>query len=481
MPLFTEHEATQNEFIHLQINPGDEETIELEDIQDYHEGTDSLNNKIARFRFNGKNLVNTYLPLEANPREPGSSTAVTRMRLTLKETAETFHLKNNGLTIFASSVEFEENKENTVTMKFDRGNQGICNGGHTYFTIATALSRAEIQAGKDFYVNCEVIVHPAGMGDEEIRLATVEISRARNTNSQLKPFSMADQLGFFDQMQEIMGENKNLVSWHENDSSAVNNAIQVTELLRYLACLSPDMFAHSYLPSPNSNHKPASTGSKAKIWDPWFTKCENGERPILSSMYPMIIEIISLKEYIAERILTSEFPGNFRMTNLWQIYMGAGNDGQTRKSLLDQEIDVINLGVTVEIMILGLLRDNVARVRNNRGKTTMIGWYRMPQELVDLKLDTTMSALASVFLSSSNDAKAFIRADSAYSNQMIKWDPALEFIPNDPVKLVDIETLKVYMSETNADVADHILEPQSGRMIACEDGNQNYKEIRDER
>ena len=111
MPRKTEYPTTQNEYVHLIVKPGIPESVSLKDIQDYHEGTDSLGNKIARFRFNGKNLLKAYLPLEANPREPGSSTAVSRMRLTLQDDAASFHLKNNGLTVFSTSVSYDAAKK----------------------------------------------------------------------------------------------------------------------------------------------------------------------------------------------------------------------------------------------------------------------------------------------------------------------------------------------------------------------------------
>jgi len=473
MPEKIEYPTTQNEYTHLTVNPGTTETVLLRDVQDYHEGTDPLGNKIARFRFNGKNLLRAHLPLEANPREPGTSTAVSRMRLTLKEEASSFHLKNNGLTIFSSTVS-HDNQKKEVTISFDKENQGICNGGHTYFAVSTALSRSEIQPSTEFYINCEVIVHPSTLPPDEYKKATVAISRARNTNSQLKPFSMADQLGFFAPMKAFMPGASDRVSWHENDSSALDGAISVTELLRYLACLSPDLFHHSALPSPNSNHKSASTGSKAKIWDPWFTDCENDKTPQLASMYPLIMDVIMIKEYIAEKILSEVFASGFKRMNLWQNYMSAGED--KRLSLVDNKTEVAKIGVTVEIMMLGLLRDNVVRINNSKGRTTYIGWYTNPTTLIDKKLDGTMGSLGTVFQNANNDSKAFIRDDSAYAHQMVRWDPSLNFNPPDnPFMLFDVVTGEQYTSDGGK--FDHKMDPTTGRMIPCNDGTETHRKL----
>jgi|GEM_PF-6152644 hypothetical protein len=457
MPVTVEHETTQNEFKHLKVTPGTTETVTLKDIQGYHEGLDSLGNNIARFRFNGKNLAANYLPLEANPREPGSSTAVTRMRQTLENEAENFHLKNNGLTVFATGVSHDPVKAET-TLQFDKENQGICNGGHTYFAVSTALSAGKVKKNTDFYLNCEVIVHPT-MTSDEYKRATVDISRARNTNSQLKEFSMADQLGFFDPLKEILGANTDMISWHENDSSAREGAVPVRELLRYLACLSPDVFSHSAIKSPTGSHMPASTGSKAKIWDPWFNSCELGKPPTLGTMYPMVGEILFIKEYIAEVILNRPFT-SFRKTNLWQDYLDAGES--KRSNLFDPKTEVVDMGVTVEIMILGLLRDIVCRIKNKTGRTTMMGWFIPPKALIEEKIDETMTNLAHVY-SKTNDSKAFVRDDSAYGHRMLKWDRTFGFAPPPPRVLIDLETKNRYELD-DAGGADHILDLVSGKM-----------------
>ncbi len=464
MTVEVEYESTPNEFKHLKITPGTSETVTLKDIQGYHEEIDSLGNNIARFRFNGNNLASNYLPLEANPREPGSSTAVTRMRVTLEEEAENFHLKNNGLTVFATSVSYDDSSDK-VMLEFDKENQGICNGGHTYFAVSTALNAGKTKANTPFYINCEVIVHPSTLTPEMYQRDTVEISRARNTNSQLKEYSMADQLGFFQPLKDVLGDRTDMVSWHENDSSAREGAVPVAELLRYMACLSPDIFSHSGDPagSPVGNHKPASTGSKAKIWTPWFNDCEANKTPKLASMYPMVNDILLLKEFIALGILKGSFGNNFRRTKLWQEYMGAGEN--KREHLFDDTKEVIDIGVTVEIMILGLLRDNVCRVKNNKGRTTMMGWYLNPFDVVNAKLGVVMGELGAVY-SQTGDSKAFVRDDSAYGHKMVVWDTLLGLSepPENPKILIDLESLNRYEETKEISKNDHILDVTSGKM-----------------
>jgi len=461
MAMKTEHLGTADEYNHLKLDPNSKEIITLKDVKGHNKEKDEMGNTIVRFRFNGKNLLKTYMPLEANPREPGSSTAVTRMRLTLRDNSESFHLKNNGLTIFASGSKYNSNK-NQVSLEFTRTNQGICNGGHTYFAVSTALKQAQVKEDTDFFINAEVIIHPSSIDDEEYRKETVEISRARNTNSQLKEFSMADQLGYFQPLRDQLRQCENLVLWHENDKSAIDGAVKVENLMRYLACLSPDIFSHSFLEAPSINHKPASIGSKAKIWTPWFKACEKDETPKLANMYPLVLDVLKLREHLSERILNSRYTNAFRRMNLWQEYMDAGRNKRTH--LFDESKKVIQIGDTVEVMILGLMRDNVSRVRNSRGKTTMIGWYVDPFKKAGEKINDLMLNLGDSFSNNNNDAKAFVRDDAVYGNQMISWDVSMDFVPsNKGYKLYDIDTGSVYRYSKNK--ADHRLDEVSGKMV----------------
>ncbi|MEL0101377.1 MAG: hypothetical protein VW862_06730, partial [Euryarchaeota archaeon] len=91
MPIELVAEGTDSQYSVLSVTPGIPETVTLTGISGYTEYTDELGYRIVRFVFDGLNLGSISLPLEANPREPGQSTPVKKMRNTLENEPSKFH------------------------------------------------------------------------------------------------------------------------------------------------------------------------------------------------------------------------------------------------------------------------------------------------------------------------------------------------------------------------------------------------------
>src|SRR3989344_5905122 len=85
------------------------------------------------------------------------------IRETLENAPDTFFLKNRGITIIASKVNFNGEKS-VLEISFDesdRDHQGILDGGHTFSVIRSYLD--ETDKASDAYVRMEII---EGITDE---------------------------------------------------------------------------------------------------------------------------------------------------------------------------------------------------------------------------------------------------------------------------------------------------------------------------
>ena len=91
--------------------------------------------KVHYFTVSCEEIRNQHLPNTANPRDPAAGGVVSEMQQTLSEHPARFYQFNGGITISCTSVtEITENER----FRIDFGNKdGICNGGHTYFSIQT--------------------------------------------------------------------------------------------------------------------------------------------------------------------------------------------------------------------------------------------------------------------------------------------------------------------------------------------------------
>ena len=485
MPVELVNEGGESEYEILSIVPGAMETIEFSGVSGYGEYTDDLGYRISRFVFDGIDLGVQSLPLEANPREPGQSTPVKKMRMTLEEEPSKFHLFNNGMTLFATRCEpitDDDGEVMGVVLGFDKEDQGICNGGHTYYACKRAFSEGTI--GGDFSINVEVIVLPEDYDPEQIKRATVEISRSRNLNSQLKEASMADQLGYFDSIRSHMPTHHDKVKWHENDSAAVTGAIDAELVLRLLACLCPTYYYHSQHHTTGHPHKSASMTAKSAVWNPWFESMEENRTPHLAMMYPMIEDILVLRDGIARRLRNDDFK-RFRKTNLWKKYMCnpvVQDDGSVTYRAKDRDSltappgnPVVKIAENVDVLILGLLRDNVTVVKNPAGANTMIGWYHDPIKVLDAQFENTLGLLSASFREANDEATVFCRNEAPYRAQMLQWG---EFAPapDQPLLLYEIGTDRGFMMPEDPAEATHRID-EEGRMVTAADPDSEFTHV----
>lgn len=148
----------------------------------------------------------THFPMGTNPRKQNMKTATARGIVNSLYNDSVFYHVNRGITMSVANVKI---KGNQITLSFDDElTNGIIDGGHTYRAIYE--NKDFIQPGKKI-VKLEILI---GLSHEEV----VKLAAGRNTSQQVVNKSIADMLGYFDWMKEILIENQfpNAVEYREN-------------------------------------------------------------------------------------------------------------------------------------------------------------------------------------------------------------------------------------------------------------------------
>ena len=176
--------------------------------------------------------------LEVNARDSSSNGKVPKaICQTLSEKPEWFAAYNRGLTLVASSVQWD-NQTNRLTLGFDdRNYHGVLDGGHTLRAILDERQRldGEVQEG---YCNIEIFT---GLEESEIS----GVVEARNTSKQVASKSLLNLEGSFDALKAAIGETKaKLISWKENEEGQVD----VREVIGILTALDPSSIADNMQP-----------------------------------------------------------------------------------------------------------------------------------------------------------------------------------------------------------------------------------------
>lgn len=163
--------------------------------------------------------------LEVNARDSSAKGRVPKaIRSTLIDKPEWFAEYNRGLTIVASSLEWD-NKTRELTLAFDdRNYHGILDGGHTL----RAIMDSRDQTGGDVYCNIEIFT---GLDDGEIP----SVVEARNTSKQVASKSLLNLEGSFEELKWALGSKAKLISWKENE----DGEFDVREVISILTALDP--------------------------------------------------------------------------------------------------------------------------------------------------------------------------------------------------------------------------------------------------
>jgi hypothetical protein len=199
------------------------------------------------------------LPLTPNPRaqktDRGIYKDVAASLLNEDGSANTFHLKNKGLTLLADEV--KELNDSTYQIGFGDG-QGILDGGHTYRIVLDGQDRiAEVrEAGDgstiDQYVKIEVLT---GVPED----LWVEIAGGLNTAVQVQEWSLANLTNQFDWIKDLLASEPyaKKIAYRENEADAAYDVRDIVVLL--------EMFNVFDYPNDGEEHPTKTYNNKGEV------------------------------------------------------------------------------------------------------------------------------------------------------------------------------------------------------------------------
>ncbi len=176
--------------------------------------------------------------LDVNARESSAKGRVPgAIRSTLTDKPEWFAEYNRGLTLVASTINWD-NKTNKLTLSFiDRNYHGVLDGGHTLGAILDDRERSD-QDAQSSYCNIEIFT---GLDESEIP----DVVEARNTSKQVASKSLLNLDGSFDNLKQAIGEQKaKLISWKENE----DGVFDVREVISILTALDAESYTDNAHP-----------------------------------------------------------------------------------------------------------------------------------------------------------------------------------------------------------------------------------------
>lgn len=186
----------------------------------------------------GKEIKSKKFPLDANPRKPGPTKVVKLMQATIQKNPINFHHLNNGITLIAKKV--HNNKDGKkIIIEFGKliGNNGdgICNGGHTYFSI----DQFQGIISEEMLVRFEIIVLDSELTKEARSEKIKKIAEARNSHNELESITTAHYSGYYDKFINALGIKSVNFKWFEGDPNAIKNAEKVDLLIAKLSSMCP--------------------------------------------------------------------------------------------------------------------------------------------------------------------------------------------------------------------------------------------------
>jgi len=227
------------------------------------------------------------VPKDPNPRNQRTDKGIYRdvqsSLLNEAGTANTFHLKNKGITAIAKGVEKLEDDVYEIEFPPD---YGIVDGGHTYKIVCEnrelILERNEGDAQVDQYVKFEILT---GIPEELVP----EIAGGLNTAVQVQEMSLAELRNEFEWIKDELGDQQYFegIAFKENESGHTDARDLVVML---------DVFNISEWPNDGDRHPVRAFQSKAKVLDAYL---ESEKRASYEELRPILKDILVLHDTIS--------------------------------------------------------------------------------------------------------------------------------------------------------------------------------------
>lgn len=230
------------------------------------------------------------IPTKPNPREQNIDRGIYRdiqkHLLNVEGEANTFHLKNKGITILADKVEQLDKSEDFAVWLSDE--QGIVDGGHTYGLVIRnqpEIARMTL-AGEDIrqFVKIEVLT---GYDPKFI----TEIAGGLNTAVQVQRMSLENLEGGFDWLKEELRDEPYLkqIAFRQGE----NRLFDVRDILVLL-----DLFNTSEFPAgfASTKHPIRAYSAKESVLKAYQNNPKNYE-----NLRPILRDILSLHDIISSQ------------------------------------------------------------------------------------------------------------------------------------------------------------------------------------
>ena len=416
------------------------------------------------------------LPLDANPRRPSQTSQVRAMQETLQDDPADFVKKNNGVAMLCGDVDYGETENGEVTLSFGE-NEGICNGGHTYFAMKTA----KFQLDGDSLVHLEAIQIPSDIVGDERKEEIVGIARARNNNNRLERRSEANYLGYYDMFKEVL-DHDDMVSWYEGDEDAHPDAIDAVHFVRLMKTWDVFEYSHPVYCEHCDNHKSPAT-AKASVHNGWCEQMEQANvsdytKP-LNYLVPLSNDLLELRDMVAYSLKNDDLGPGFRRSSLYQEQWNETSRDLHCGDYEDEEGH--KLAPTMEVLFTGLFRSNVWVMYGDDEEVAYSGWFTDPKELWENKKRGVVESLADDFQDFDTDPKLFIRASGPYDNQLFTLGFGQE--PPNPAIIYEVNSTEKYAKVDEIAEATHWLKKSDGEGIVSvevdspSDSDPLYKQV----
>jgi hypothetical protein len=370
-----------------------------------------------------KTIKEKKFPLDANPRKPGPTKVVRIMQATAQKEPKNFHHLNNGITIIAKSLIYDK-INNLITLEFGETigihGDGICNGGHTYFSI----DQFQGNLSDEMLVKIEILVLDPNLNLTERSDKIKIIAEARNAHNELESITTAHYSGYYDNIINALKANKIYFKWYEGDPDAVKNAEKVDSLIAKITAISPHWYSHHLNQSGNmGNHMSSArnTGSIHKKWESF--KLTDDERN-LDYILPLINDVLLLIDEINFSLANDNFPKvskHWKKTKIWK-YLGDKAKATIElnfKEINGSKVNGYNLSHTFITMILGAFRENVWFSMSDNG-VNYVGWLIEPISLWHKHKEVFMRDLNNIAstINAPSFGNAFLQNPAIYNYQL---------------------------------------------------------------
>jgi hypothetical protein len=366
-------------------------------------------------------------PVDANPRKPSPTKVVKLMQATLIREPENFHHLNNGITIIAKNLEYNKSK-NEITVEYgsiiSNNGDGICNGGHTYFSI----DQFQGDLNQDAIVRVEFVVLDPNL-DQEKRAGKIKtIAEARNAHNELESITSAHYSGYYDKLIKTLDYKSIYFKWFEGDPNCIRNAEKVDSLIARLTAISPFWYSH-YLNDEigNSNHM-SSARNQGSIHNRWLQIAINSlDEKNLNNLLPLLNDVLLLQDEISHSLMHDDFPKvspKWRRKVIWQHLSEKAPINLNFKISASGNNELgYSLSHAFITMILGAFRENIWYSMNDDG-INYIGWLVDPIKLWHNQREEYMKSLDNIAstINAPSFGNAFLQNPAIYNFQLAKFE-----------------------------------------------------------